>query len=381
MRSAQKKRMLCLITVTLLLLSLFSCATGPWVEPVELGNPQAKRYEVGRVAACPWDIVLWQGKLYVGGGDYGPNDGPVDVWCYDTEAGDWSLSATLPDEEIGRFITVEDTLLAPGTDPRGEWDLGNYYVLESGEWKTVRRLPGGVHNFDIAAHDGMLFFGLGVVPGGMPVACSMDGGRTFSDVPMYKNGELLDTSGYKTVRVYDFFQQGDCLYAALICTKTEEMALTFELYRYEQGSLVYDNTWYGKLRQKRIVNNIVTAKAQLGDKLFFTTGYLYVTENMSDFVRVAFPGDATVYDLCVVDGVLYALCGREESDGKYTVSVWKNHRGGNTQFTRALCFTYDAPPLSLATDGQSFYIGMGDGKQPNDKNGMVLMIDLMGKNR
>ena len=370
-RSSIMRCFLGLAAMLLFVGSLSGCSSGRPVVPEVLGIPHTGRYAVGAVANCPWDMAVYQGDLYVGGGNYGPNDGPVELWRLDTEAQEWSLSGCVPDEEINRFVTLGQALVAPGIDPREDWSMGNFYVLAEDEWRTLRVLPGVIHNFDVAEYEGMLFFGCGVPAGAYPVLCSMDGGQTYEQVAMVKEGEALSTTGYKTVRSYDLFVLNGQLYATLCCTGSQTL---FELYRYEDGCFVYYDTWLDKLHQLSLVNDIVLAQQEFSGKMFFTTGYLYVTENMKDYVHVAFPENETVYDLWLDDGVLYALCGIARTDGGYEVSVWSNHRGGNTQFEPLFYFSYDVPPLSFVKLDGDFYIGMGDGKQINEGNGTILRV-------
>jgi len=352
-----------------------SCTTHDTIDLItyiEIGIPSCERYLEGVRARNPWDMVIFENKLYIGSGDYDSNAGPVDMWCYDIENSSWSNSGTLPEEEVDRFCLINNTLAVPGIDPQEDWTLGNYYILENEQWVKIRNIKGGMHTFDIVEFDGILFAGLGVSSGEYPIVCSTDGGKTFESIPFQKEGVNIDTSGSKNVRVYDLFVMGSNLYATFMYGDSE---ITYDLYRYENEVFVFDNQWYGKIHQIKFANNIVSGKAQLGDNIFFTTGYLYATEDMANFTRIVFPDSQTVYDICRDEKYLYALCGKVQDDGTYKVSVYRNDGRIITNFHEVFNFVYEIPPLSIASQNGNFYIGMGDTENTHEKNGMILFVE------
>lgn len=354
---------------------LFSCANTDTVDSIEyteLGIPSSSRYSKGIRARCPWDMIVWDEKLYVGSGDYDSNEGPVDMWCYDIEQSVWKNTGTVPDEEISRFCIVGNALVAPGIDPKEDWTYGNYYRFEGEKWIKIRSIPGGLHNFDMVEYDGKIFCGLGVESGQSPLACSSDNGKTFVPVQMLRGGVALDTSDSQHVRVYDLFVLNNNLYATFMYGDRE---ITYDLYRYENGVFVYDNQWYQKIHQVKFTNNIISGKTEFNGHMFFTTGYLYATDDMANFTRISFPNSEVVYDISISDNVIYALCGVQKEDGTYNVSVWKNEDGDITAFSEVFNFTYEIPPLSIACYDGDFYIGMGNTMSNHDKNGMILHID------
>lgn len=361
------------------LIRLTSCTVQDTSDPItytytytELGVPSSERYAEGICARSPWDMAIFDNKLYIGSGDYDANAGPVDMWCYDIENSTWSNSGTLPEEEIDRFCLIDGQLTVPGIDPQEDWTLGNYYILNDGQWVKRRNIEGGIHTFDIVEFDGMIFAGLGVLNGAYPIACSKDGGKTFETIPLQKNGENIDTSGSQFVRVYDLFVFKNNLYAAF---RYGDFEITYDLYRYENGVFVYDNQWYGKIYQIKFTNNIITGKTQFGDHMFFTTGYLYATEDMANFTRITFPDSQTVYDICKDEKYLYALCANKQDDGKYKVSVYRNDGQTITNFQEIFNFVYEVPPLSMICQNENFFIGMSDTNSTHDKNGMIIFME------
>ena len=296
------------------------------------------------------------------------------MWCYDKKENDWKITGVVPDEEISRFYIIGDTLIAPGIDPAEDWMYGNYYKFDGDKWIKMRRIYDGIHNFDMVEYDGRIFCGLGVKPGKFPIACSYDNGEFFAPVEMYdEDGDLLDTSDYQTVRVYDLFAFNNNLYASFM--SYDEFDVMYDIYRYENETFVYDKPWSQEIQYVNYINNIIGGKAEFNGNMFFTTGYLYATADMENFTLVNFPNNQIVYDISVYNDALYALCGEQKEDGKYVVSVWKNDSKKITNFHELFNFTYDIPPLSIACHDEGFYVGMGDCKSTHEKNGMILSVD------
>ena len=373
----KKYRVLCwiaLVVIVLIFIFFFPERVSVRVAYKDLGIPSSAQYETGVRARSPWDMAVWDGYLYVGAGDFDANAGPVTIWRYGQKTGEWESSEPLLEEEIDRFCVVDGKLVVPGIDPQEDWEFGNYYVLENGEWVKNRVLPDGVHTFDVVSYKGMIFAGLGVEEGKYPVVMSEDGGETFRHVELHKNGEPLDTSTREIVRVYNLFVIRDELYAFFLFRSAR--AGTIEIYKYSDGVFVYDNTWAGKIKIKSIAYLPVLSKPIYHDKLFFTTGNLYVTDDMENLTQIPFPNSETVFDIASANGKLYALCGEKLEDGSIRVSVWMNSKGDDENFTESFYFEYPIPPLSLAVSGNTFYIGMANTPEENDLNGTILQIDF-----
>ena len=146
----------------------------PGWRATSLGNPAASRYPACRqsLPRTPWDLALFDGRLYVGLGNSsnrGPsaNAGPVPLFAYDLKQRRWQQEATLPEEQISRFLVDGKQLWIAGEDPRGSWRWGNLYHRTDGDrlWWQQRRLPRFIHAHDLAVHQGRL-----VVAGNVPDA-------------------------------------------------------------------------------------------------------------------------------------------------------------------------------------------------------------------
>lgn len=371
-RISVKKTIVMILVILLLSLSLClgTCKVVS-IRYIELGIPSSFNYSNGISARCPWDLIIWEDKLFVGSGDYDVNAGPIDIWYYDISQKAWMNSGTVPDEEINRFVVMDDFLIAPGIDPQEDCTLGNLYYFKNDSWSIVRNIPGGMHCFDVVNYNGNIFVGLGVEPGKYPIAVSLDNGKSFTPVVMKKNGVSVDTSRSNNVRVYDLFVFNETLYAIFLYGDTE---ITYDLYKYYKGEFVFDNELYNKIHQVKYNNYIIGGKAEFKGNMYFTTGYLYVTNDMTNFTRIDFPNEKTVYDICIYKNNLYVLCGERLSNGRCEVSIWKNHNNDAAKFEEFFRFVYDISPLSMACNQEGFYIGMGERSSINDKNGMILYI-------
>jgi hypothetical protein len=163
----------------------------PGWKAASLGNPAAWRYRScwQSLPRTPWALALFEGQLYLGLGNAsneGPtaNSGPVPLLSYSLSTGRWQQQASLPEEEISRFIAHGRELWIPGADARGGWRWGNLYRREAGSglWWQVRRLPHFIHSHDLAWHQGQL-----VVAGNVPDAVS-------SGAQSERHGSALATS-------------------------------------------------------------------------------------------------------------------------------------------------------------------------------------------
>lgn len=151
-----------------------------------LGIPLQPRYPDGdRIyARNPWDMIGFEGKLYIGSGNSanaGParNPWPVVVLTYDPRHKTFDDSFVVDDDQIDVFHVFDGRLYIPGHDPKENWRLGNFYRLEDGRWTKHRNIPNGIHNYFMARHDGKLFAALGTRKGAQ-IATSSDDGQSWT---------------------------------------------------------------------------------------------------------------------------------------------------------------------------------------------------------
>ena len=351
----------------------------------ELGIPSSEKHKQGVASRCVWDMKVFDGGLFIGGGDYDKNTGPTDIWRYDLKKQEWGLSGTVEDEAVLRFVEINDTLIVPGTDPKENWEFGNYYRFNGQSWDKVRNIDGGIHNFDMIKFGDKIFAGLGVntdpellFPLASPIACSTDGGQNFEEVELYKDGQPYRFRNKDiVVRTYEFLAFENTLYAVVrkILTQTDEETNVTEtiegenlVFRYENDAFYYYSDFPSEIENAQPGVSMFNAKAEFKGKALFTTGYLYSTTDMKNYEKIAI-GNLVVCDLLVENGVLYALCGiGSRQTGYYTVSVYKNTTGLTDGFTEVFKFDYYAPAISFEKYGDDFYLGIGNRAKVFDHN-------------
>ncbi len=362
------------LALILSLISVFTFTACDKIDVTEIGIPSQERFSTGEKARCVWDIKLWDGKLYVGGGDYSKNTGPTDIWVYDLQDKEWKSSGRVPDEAVARFNVIGGNLIAPGIDPKEDWSVGNYYKLEQGEWVTHRVLPKAIHTFDMIEYKGLIVAGIGNDGGYYPALISYDNGESFSQMNFYKAGELYDITEYEYSRTQELFVFKDNLYA--IVYHKLEVKFKLELFEYNNGAFHFVRQ-ANDFCNNNLSLNLLNAKAELNDKFFFSSNYLYVGDNISEFSKVQLPNDEKTSQFKIIDGKLHLLCYKEnnEKDGSYTVTMYVS-QSGTDDFNEAFSLEYAVPPLCFEKAGDTFYLGMGDKNKTNEKNGAVLEIKI-----
>jgi hypothetical protein len=207
------------------------------VVPVWLGNPIAgEPYSARHI----WDLQIWQGRVYLGYGDWDKNLGPVTIWYYTPTASLFVsetvyISETRPaepvdEEAIDRYVVIDGDLYIPGTDPisTNSWDWGNFYRNEGTGWVKYRTIPHGVHAFDMAGYDGELFVAIGP-DGGAALLRSADGGLAWTSAI----GEVYLDDYYN--RFYELYELEGTLFAVRSPTATYTRP---SVYRYQDPGFV-----------------------------------------------------------------------------------------------------------------------------------------------
>ena len=325
-------------------------ASAASVEPIDLGVPTEEWYSYNLLARCVWDMTIHDGKLYVGCGDYVNNTGGVPViYCDLDDVGNWKVEATLPDEQIGRFLMLDDKLTIPGWDPTATLPTGSYYQLEDGEWNTYVGLPDGLHNFDLVRYDGKLFAGIGAARGETPIVVS-DNGTDFERVPMLRNGVPVDTNDGECIRTYNLWVFNDTLYADFYYENIAENKNYLEVYRYENGNFVWCSGLGRKLNLIGIGSQNLSkpwADAVIGDTLLITVGRLYMTTDMVIFTEIPLPNNAWVYDIYTYNDTVYFLTASQGEDGIYSVTVYSTTTTNSEDFQVEYMLDSGVQPTAL----------------------------------
>lgn len=350
----------------------------PALPYTSIGQPLVSYFENSRCAHIPWDMLIFDSRLYVGCGDYDSNAGPVPVMYYDLTSEEWICMGELPDEQLNRFCVIDGNIVIPGTDPKDSWEFGNYYrIEENNTLKTIRNIPGGIHNYDMVKYNGLIFAGLGVEAGNIPISVSSDDGITFQSAVMYKEGTPVDTSAYSYVRCYDLITFKNTLYATLYMKSGEnDENITYELYEYSpcQSAFIYKQDMASVMDRSRISYDRMRAKAEFDGRLFIASDKLYTTDDMTDFhtAEISLDEKFIVCDIYEYENRLFVLGGKTVGENTYKTICYEYKNG---LFSELFSFDYEVPPISLACSQNEMYIGYGNAAKELDANGTILKVN------
>lgn len=346
---------------------------------VSLGAPAASYYPSNRLARCAWDMILFDDRLYVGCGDYSANSGETPVLsCPLDDLGNWTAETVIQGEQVGRFVNINGVLTIPDYDPIGIPEYSPYYELMGGEWKQRDAFPYGLHTFDVVWFQGRVYGAIGADRGGYPIAYTEDG-VNYQTLPLYKDGQPVDTNNSEVVRSSNLYVLGDELYADFWYQDETQSSATFEMYHYNSAEDRFDyvanlkSATHGGLYSPAGLP--LWEKVALSNKMFLTTGYLYYTTDFATYTQVAIPNNAIVYDMVTLSGRLYILTAYE-TNGKYQVTVYSTTASKLDNLRTEASFTYSLAPTAFAVNADNIFIGMGNWyKGGASGNGTILQIE------
>ena len=370
------RKFLIILAVLLYQIGISSGIVTDKKQDTNVGNPSNNSYAISQARSrVPWDMIIENGKLYIGGGDYSENTGPVDVYCLDLETKQWSISGTLNDEAIGKFVRIEDRVYAPGFDAKGAPPTGNYYLLQDDQWLMSSDIPGAAHNFDIIEHDGLRMFAIGTWSGDVsPVQATKDDGQSYFGVPFYKDGvNIVEENDFEFMRVYEFFTTGKGLYC-LFLSVIEGQAQTYEFYQYDNGGFYFVATNTDtNIRIKTFKQEPIGSEVTYQNHSYIAAFYLSRTTDFLTSEALPLPRNEIVTDLLVDEDQLYVLCA-EPAGEICNVRVYAYVY--NSFFYPVLSFESQNLPISFAKNGTDFYIGLGIQGNNNEISGTVTSVTV-----
>ncbi len=326
----------------------------PTLRLYSLGIPYAETE-----ARNPWDMIAYEGYLYLGAGDYDKNVSPGTVMRLSLDSLTWETLLGYDDEQAERFLLVNGKLLIPGIDAKEGWEYGNYYTVEENTLVKHRVLTGGVHVWDMAFFDGKTFAALGTAEGDSPLLVSEDG-EQFSPLAFVEEDgkETLLSTPHYTLRIYDLFTVDEVLYAIVTRYETANSSAERLVYCYAGDGAMHrvgplsDEIAFVRLRYFPII-----AKATVGDSLFFTTGKLYETKDMQTFVDITPKDSLYIADMIEAEGALYALGFTMKEDGETLLNTLYRYENGT--FLPIARFDSAVVPLSFTVVGNRFFVAFG----------------------
>lgn len=330
---------------------------------VDLGVPLSTKYSGSTnndiLSRIVWDMKLFNNKIYIGSGDYDKNTGPVDVYYYNISTNTFVKEATLPEEQINRFIVVDNKLVIPGIDyhengdPADLWDRGYFYELNGTSWVS-KAIPNAIHVFDVVKFKGQLFAGIGN-DSDSSIVKSTDNGSTFTYVNIYdKNNNLITStsSNSSTTRVYDLYTFKGKLYAYS----------NLSIFEYDETNNYFkqiDSAYsfaYG-MTPGLIYSFPIKEKIEFKDKMVYVHGSLTYATDLSVFPTfIIFDKQTYAHDLLVYDNELYVLCNMKYNGNNY-ISVFKSNDA--VRWNPVMYIEYSDFATSFEFDGENFYFGIG----------------------
>lgn len=313
--------------------------------PVRIGNPLLARYPVDGDARprSIWDLHTFNGRMYIGHGDYWFNRGPIDIWTYRGSGTRFEKDETVAEEMVWDFFEYDNKLFIPGYDATDNPDTANLYIndpvrsLGSG-WRRLSTLRGGIHSFDVAPFRGTLFASMTLVRGGRTLM-STNMGRTWK--PFLKQ--------YSSFAVFDdfIFLEGDRCYLydgeslrPVAPNLHVPMLSMSRRARFQDGLLYSYPLRYGLAR----------------NPLYFITAD-QIAQGQEAMIVPAF-AHAKVRDIVVRGDVCYVMTADElQRDARYRGSIYASSDLRN--WTLASRFSVPGIPLSFEILNNQFYVGLG----------------------
>ena|GEM_PF-4533794 len=352
---------------------------------VSLGKPVKKSNYPNNI----WDLQVFDGKIYIGHGDWLNNAGPIPVISLNPLTNTFTTEYTVDDESIWRYRVLNDKLYIPGTDARpgdtgsgGGWGYGEYYSLDADGWNMYRNTPGGVHVLDMAYYNGKLYAAQGTDNSGSEMyknrfIVSSDSGKTWSSaIPSSVTDANTVCTGLNT-RCWSLFELGGKLYAlgGIINVGTSlTRAVEIDGNNDPKVTVINRSTFMPGLATNK--SYIMDRQSNYNGKLLFIlyTGYpdssngsdvyfnqdsMYIANSITDGRKVTLPeSTARPTDILVRDDGVYVLAFVENSSTIYTNIVYKSS-GDLTVWEEQFRFNTSMFARSFEEINRDFYFGIG----------------------
>jgi hypothetical protein len=296
-----------------------------------LGNPALAQPAFSRNI---WDLQVFDGRLFIGTGDAWRNTGPIPVISYNGQG--FETEFTVDEEQIYSFVITNEQLLIPGTDPREDWSLGNFYRLEprclapKPCWSKTRSIPYGVHTYDLLQEGGRLYATIGgwddpPEPGLLE---STDGGLTWRSVTAPELTGLIFT---KLFRFGGHLYAGEKLLPGLDTTTRRLKRLTMHK------------------------NRLYYTAMKGGDHANFATA-AFTGSSFDDIAQIPLGENEHPTDFLANDSSISLLTTEANANG-YTNRVYASNDGSSF----ALQFSFETRSFarSLEFFGGAWYFGLG----------------------
>ena len=384
---------------------------------VRLGNPMVTDGQRGR-ALNVWDLQVFEGKVYVGGGDTSTNKGPMNVWAYNPASQLFIKETTIPEEAILRFKLIDDQLYIPAADPRNADSSKFYRKAIADDWQQFGdRQHKLAHVRDLIKVDQSLLLvgnsrpptqGKKATPGAV---VTNDQGASFNPVIV---NNLPDTGEVRFIGFdwfFTVFNYQNKIYAlnsllrdagnypgfiAVYDSDIQELSLDFSLTNNEfipQQNIDFENGKHGVNTIYQIWQPIEyqgdliytarsfsnTISLQAARKLYFNSLGLYLKSDIGKSPKeVRLPHQAIGEDLLLIEDELYVLANKKNAPEKFTIYVFKTSQPQNQQaWEQIVSFESTNKARSFEYLDRTFYFGLGqDAGEAIANSGDILSYTL-----
>lgn len=371
-----KKLVCALLIIAFMFSASFSVSAAPALEDLEVPfEENLKEYSDNLRCKNVYDMTVYNGRLFVGWGDYGENIGTklggLPLLSYLDATNSWQIDTILDDEEIHRFFQHDGKLYITGTDPIKR--VGSVYVKdETGTWSILSTFDGGTHVYDMVINDGTMYVCYGQNGGDKAVVRYSTDFKNFHDAEFRFEGEaVVPRVGF--ARSYNMFEFGGNVYATLKINGGDEHLNG--IYKLDKNEMAFNYVGKGQ-SHVLITGTPATFDAEFNGYYLCAREVMTYTKNPEDDNgwKTMDKLDGKITCIKVIDGTLYLLA-YTENGGGFTNTLYKTK--DLETFEKVYDFDYSAYVQSFCYDNENetFYFGTG-GRSYGSPEGVGTVFSL-----
>jgi hypothetical protein len=345
--------------------------------PIKIGNPTLTRFPISgdprnSLARTIWDMYFFNGKIYIGSGDYWNNTGASDIWTYDEVR--FVKDYTVDDEMVYNFFEFDNKLFVPGNDATESWDFANMYINDPRTgWLKHRSLTKGLHSWDCCFFKTKLYASITNAVGGSSTLVSADLGENFTEFIPDKTTKMVAFDSFMFLEAYDttYYKFDGSVLNTVTPNLYPGYALTKSMDRYirfRDGVLYIPARGLGRLKVDEKIPLFFLPQKEI--------------KNGGQATKVEKFSNDTVRDIVVRDKTCYVMTAKEvKRDISYNGKIYSSSDLVN--WTMESDFIVPGIPTSFEIMNNQFYIGLGarlTGSEPTTvgpESGSIWKISLL----
>ena len=343
-------------------------------------------------ATQAWDMQVYDGKVFLAGGDYDKNSQATPVFTYNPKTEKFQYCDIVYTEQVGAFEVFDGRLMAVAIDPVA-WGGGEYYVYnkKKNAFDYYTTLPTNIHCYDVEYFDGKYFFAgsvndtincSGVQWIDEKDICSTDKTKTHHSF-LTVDGERIPE--YLNMRVYELFAYKGELFAWHNALVPDEFKKYFGLFKYNKQTDCFEklgDEYTMAPVEKKIQNEIdymeIQAKLIYDDKYVFANNGLLYTEDFKNYTECEF-GEGyegfLAHDMFEREGQLYILASKKLKNGKHKTCVFVTE--DLKEFAEVLNFESESYMISFEHIDNTFIFCEGSrDDNPTDNRGNLYAVKV-----